>query len=112
MSQLVPSFATFNVAGQRFTTNRDTLLKEPSSRLAMLVRGVLPCIKDDAGAVFLDRDSKYFQLMLNYLRDGWCSLPTSANERRELLQEVRWYQVGAAVVSQSRQTGFSSIYNS
>lgn len=98
MSQLIPAFVTFNVAGQRFTTSRDTLLKEPSSRLSMLVRGVLPCIKDDAGAIFLDRDSKYFQLMLNYLRDGWCSLPTTANERRELLQEVRWCQVGRAAL--------------
>jgi hypothetical protein len=92
MSQ-IPSFVTFNVAGQRFTTSRDTLLKEPSSRLALLVRNVLPSIKDDSGAIFLDRDSKHFQLLLNYLRDGWCSLPTTANERRELLQEVRWHQV-------------------
>lgn len=95
MSQL-PSFITFNVSGHQFTTSQDTLNKEPSSRLAMLVRGVLPAIKDDAGALFLDRDSKYFQLVLNYLRDGWCSLPITAGERRELLQEVRFYQVSSS----------------
>ena len=89
----VPAFITFNVAGQRFTTSKDTLLKEPASHLALLVRGVLPCIRDDSGCYFQDRDPKYFQLVLNYLRDGWCSLPSSAQERRELLQEVRWYQV-------------------
>lgn len=33
--------------------------------------------------------------MLNYLRDGWCSLPSTPNERRELLQEVRWYQLSS-----------------
>jgi len=93
-----PSFVTFNVAGYRFTTTKDTLLKEPASRLALLVRGVLPCIKDDTGAFFQDRDAKYFQLLLNYLRDGWCSLPATAQERRELLQEVRWYQVSLFAV--------------
>lgn len=89
----IPSFVIFNVAGQRFTTSSQTLLKEPSSRLALLARGVLPSIKDDTGAIFLDRDSHHFQLLLNYMRDSWCSLPASAQERRELLQEARWYQV-------------------
>lgn len=93
MSGATASFVTFTVSGQRFTTAKDTLFKEPSSRLALLARGALPCVKDDTGAIFLDRDSKYFQLLLNYLRDGWCSMPTTAQERRELLQEVRWCQV-------------------
>jgi hypothetical protein len=56
-------------------------------------RGVLPAVKDDAGCIFLDRDPRHFQLVLNYLRDGWCQLPKSLEERRELLQEVRYYQV-------------------
>lgn len=87
------AFVTFNVAGHPFTTSRDTLLKEPASRLALMVRGVIPCSKDDTGAIFLDRDAKHFQLVLNYLRDGWCLLPKGAEERRELLQEIRYYQV-------------------
>jgi hypothetical protein len=43
------AFVTFAVGGQRFTTSRDTLLSEPASRLALLVRGVIPAIKDDTG---------------------------------------------------------------
>eukprot|EP00877_Chromochloris_zofingiensis_P013558 jgi/Chrzof1/8456/Cz03g11080.t1 len=58
-----------------------------------MVRGVIPCSKDDTGAIFLDRDAKHFQLVLNYLRDGWCLLPKGAEERRELLQEIRYYQL-------------------
>jgi hypothetical protein len=54
---------------------------------------VLPAVKDDAGCIFLDRDPRHFQLVLNYLRDGWCQLPKALEERRELLQEVRYYQV-------------------
>jgi hypothetical protein len=32
--------------------------------------------------------------VLNFLRDGWCALPTTAEERKELAQEARFYQVG------------------
>lgn len=89
-------FVCFNVAGQRFTTTRETILKEPASRLALMARGVLPVSKDESGAIFIDRDAKYFQLVLNYLRDGWCNIPKAQEERKELLQEVRYYQVGLA----------------
>lgn len=82
-----------NVAGCHFTTARETVLREPASKLALQVRGVLPTLKDDAGHVFIDRDPRFFQAILNYLRDGWTLLPRMASERRELLQEVRFYQV-------------------
>lgn len=82
-----------NVAGCYFTTARETVLREPASKLALQVRGVLPTLKDDAGHVFIDRDPRFFQAILNYLRDGWALLPSSASERRELMQEVRFYQV-------------------
>lgn len=31
-------FLNFNVAGHRFTTSKDTILKEPASRLALIAR--------------------------------------------------------------------------
>ncbi|PNH08087.1 BTB/POZ domain-containing protein KCTD17 [Tetrabaena socialis] len=87
------SVVSFNVGGQQFTTAKETLLKEGNSRLALVARGVLSSIKDPSGAILVDRDPKYFQSILNFLRDGWCLLPGSAQERRELLQEVRFYQL-------------------
>ncbi|KAG2501605.1 hypothetical protein HYH03_000110 [Edaphochlamys debaryana] len=84
---------SFNVGGQLFTTLRETLLREASSRLALIARGTYPCPRDGLGHFLLDRDPKHFQLVLNFLRDGWCLLPRSIEERRELLQEVRWYQL-------------------
>lgn len=87
------SALTFSVGGVHFSTARDTLLKEPTSRLALIARGILPAARDDEGTVFLDRDPKYFQLLLNFLRDGWCLLPRTNEEKRELLQEVRYYQL-------------------
>ena len=57
------SFVNFNISGVQFITLRDTVLKEPTSRLALLVRGVLPSNLDKDGAIFIDRDAKYFQLV-------------------------------------------------
>ena len=39
---------------------------------------------------------QHFQLLLNFLRDGWCLLPPSPEEQQELLHEVRFHQVGSA----------------
>lgn len=87
---------TFNVGGTPFTTVRETLLKEASSRLALIARGAVPALRDPSGVYFIDRDPKYFQMILNFLRDGWCLVPPSVEQRRELLQEVRYYQVRRA----------------
>lgn len=85
--------ATFCVGGQFFTTSRDTLNQEPGCRLALVLRGVLPAQVDSQGVFFIDRDPKYFQLLLNFLRDGWCRLPPSPEECQELLHEVCFYKV-------------------
>lgn len=88
-------------------------MREPSSKLALQVRGVVPALKDEAGHVFIDRDPRFFPCILNYLRDGWVLLPSSPAERRELMQEVRHFQVRRSclswhceehVVSQQRET--------
>ena len=72
----------FCVGGQQYSTIRETILKEPASRLGLLIRGVLPAVKDEAGTYFVDRDPRFFQLILNFLRDGWAMLPRSPDDRR------------------------------
>jgi hypothetical protein len=91
----------FSVGGSTYTTIRETILKEPASRLGLLIRGVLPAVRDESGTYFVDRDPRFFQLILNFLRDGWCMLPKTADDRRELLQEVRYFQVGCPTLCQS-----------
>jgi hypothetical protein len=44
---------------------------------------------------FVDRDPTHFQRVLNYLRDGSCVLPSSVEQRKELLVEAAYYQVGS-----------------
>lgn len=45
------------------------------------------------GRVFVDRDPKHFGLILNFLRDGHCVLPTDSQGLQEVLQEADFYQV-------------------
>lgn len=52
---MIGDTVTFNVGGNFFTTSRDTVLKEPSSKLALIVRGVLSCTQDSQSVFFLDR---------------------------------------------------------
>ncbi|GAX74359.1 hypothetical protein CEUSTIGMA_g1808.t1 [Chlamydomonas eustigma] len=59
-----------------------------------MTREVIPSKRDGQGVHFVDRDPKYFQLLLNFLRDGWCRLPSNQDEIQELLNEVRFYQLG------------------
>lgn len=44
------------------------------------------------GRVFVDRDPRWFRLVLNFLRDGGCELPESSVDRRELTREADYYQ--------------------
>ncbi|KAF5836015.1 hypothetical protein DUNSADRAFT_6585 [Dunaliella salina] len=77
----------FNVGGVKFFTTKETILKEPTSKLAAALRTQ----PGPDGCYFLDRDPKHFQLLLNWLRDGWCSIPHSIEGRRELSAEVKHY---------------------
>jgi hypothetical protein len=58
-----PQFVHLSVGGVLHTTARDTLMREPSSRLALMARGVLPCpTTADGAALFIDRSPRFFQL--------------------------------------------------
>ena len=49
--------------------------------------------KDDQGAYFIDRSAKHFEAVLNYLRDGICTVPVEQQERDELIREAGYYQL-------------------
>jgi len=61
--------------------------------LARLVAGDLPSAADSRGRLFVDRDATHFRLVLNYLRDGECSLPATEAALSELLAEAEFYSL-------------------
>lgn len=57
-----------NVGGKRFSTSLQTLTWIPDTFFTALLNGRIPTLRDEKGAVFIDRDPKLFSVILNYLR--------------------------------------------
>lgn len=90
-----PQVVSLNVGGQLFLTGKSTLLKAEKSRIARMFRGdeVLQKVGQTSPVYFIDRDPTHFQRVLNFLRNGSCTLPRSREERQELLVEAQYYQL-------------------
>ena len=82
-----------NIGGHYFTTTRETLTKDPNSRLASMLSGTLDLKPAEDGAFFFDRDGTHFRFILNYLRDGKIIVPEGATAFRQLLEEAKFYQI-------------------
>ncbi|KAL0086540.1 BTB/POZ protein [Phycomyces blakesleeanus] len=84
-----------NVGGQYFETSLSTLRRDPNSMLAAMFSGNGMISRDPDGSYFIDRDSTYFRLVLNYLRD--LRIPPSVQEdskiMEELMQEAMFYRI-------------------
>lgn len=57
-----------NVGGTKFSTSRQTLCSVPDSFFSSLLSGRIPSCRDEHGFIFIDRDPKYFAIILNFLR--------------------------------------------
>ena len=82
-----------NIGGHYFTTTRETLTKDPNSRLASMLSGTLDLKPAEDGAFFFDRDGTHFRFILNYLRDGKIIVPEGATAFGQLLEEAKFYQI-------------------
>ena len=85
-----------NVGGQPFMTSKSTLEKEPESMICRMVLGELPSLKDENGAILIDRSPKYFDKILNYLRMGEIQLDHDVNVEA-LIQEAKFYGIMSLV---------------
>ncbi|CAG9132843.1 unnamed protein product [Plutella xylostella] len=57
-----------NIGGTRFSTSWHTLTWVPDTFFTALLSGRIPTVRDESGAIFIDRDPNLFGLILNYLR--------------------------------------------
>ncbi|XP_008308622.1 BTB/POZ domain-containing protein KCTD3 isoform X3 [Cynoglossus semilaevis] len=57
-----------NVGGTRFNTSRQTLMWVPDSFFSSLLSGRISTLRDETGAIFIDRDPTAFAPILNFLR--------------------------------------------
>lgn len=57
-----------NVGGTRYSTSRQTLTWIPDSFFTSMLSGRISSLKDETGAIFIDRDPKLFSVILNFMR--------------------------------------------
>ena len=64
--------------------------------ICRMVFGELPSLKDENGAILIDRSPKYFDTILNYLRMGEIQLDHDVNVEA-LIQEAKFYGIMSLV---------------
>jgi hypothetical protein len=84
-----------NVGGEQLTVSRAALLSQPDTPLAALFTRSHELPTDVNGAVFLDRDARYFRYVIDYLRNG-CprylhGLPMENSELERIKQEFVYF---------------------
>ena len=87
-----------NVGGQIFQTTRTTLLSEPDSMLANMFSNdhLEPCHRDEQGNYLIDRNPKYFEPLLNYLRNRELVIDPGVNVRG-VYQEARYFGIESVI---------------
>ncbi|PIC49209.1 hypothetical protein B9Z55_007888 [Caenorhabditis nigoni] len=93
-----------NVGGSIFQTTKSTLTKFDGFFRTMFETGI-PITKDESGAIFIDRDSKHFRLILNFMRDGDVDLQKYLEDVTEIQKEAEFYLLdGLVELCKKRQT--------
>jgi hypothetical protein len=81
-----------NVGGSRFSTSRQTLCSVQDSFFGSLLSGRIPSCRDEHGYIFIDRDPKYFSLILNFLRTKELNL-SGVDDLAVLRSEAEFYAI-------------------
>jgi len=103
-----------NVGGVIYQTTRTTLLKNEDTMLFKMFSendfGVIPGVKDEqTGAILIDRNGRYFEPILNYLRTGQLIYDTNLS-LDGILEEARYFGVQELVEQlQNRSFGGSPV---
>ncbi|XP_026186832.1 SH3KBP1-binding protein 1 isoform X2 [Mastacembelus armatus] len=84
-----------NVGGKRFSTSRQTLTWVPDSFFSSLLSGRISTLKDETGAIFIDRDPSLFAPILNFLRTK--ELHPRAINVHMLMHEAEFYGIAPLV---------------
>lgn len=79
----------------RFSTSRQTLTCMPDTFFTALLSGRISSLRDDSGAIFIDRDPTLFGIILNYLRTR--DIDIKQCDLRILRHEAEYYNISPLV---------------
>lgn len=79
----------------RFSTSRQTLTCIPDTFFTALLSGRISSLRDDSGAIFIDRDPTLFGIILNYLRTR--DIDIKQCDLRILRHEAEYYNISPLV---------------
>ena len=83
-------FIKLNVGGEIFCTSLQTLM-HGDNLLSGMFSEKIPIKRSKDGSVFIDRPGTHFQTILNFLRDGTISEPSTKKEIDEIRREAEFY---------------------
>ncbi|XP_014769568.1 BTB/POZ domain-containing adapter for CUL3-mediated RhoA degradation protein 3 [Octopus bimaculoides] len=86
------NYVKLNIGGTLHYTTIGTLTKH-NNRLQSMFSGKTEVVRDSDGFVIIERNGKYFETILNFLRDGSVPLPESKAELTELHAEAKYYMI-------------------
>jgi len=82
-----------NIGGRKFMTTKNTLLMSGSKGFfSSLLEGEFPSVQDEEGYYFIDRDGKYFEPLLEFLRTGELEIPPGIS-KRAVAREANFYSI-------------------
>src|SRR4051812_4721573 len=92
-SSATPQKIKLDIGGNKYTTSLATLTSEPQSMLAVMFSGRHQLVVDAEGYHFIDRNGKYFGIILEWLRTK--TLPSSLTQDalENLNREADFYQL-------------------
>ena len=76
--------------GRRFSTSRQTLTQVQDTFFTGLLSGRIQTLKDEQGAIFIDRDPELFRLIINFLRNRSLAF-------KDLRHEAEFYGISPLV---------------
>ncbi|XP_060779558.1 SH3KBP1-binding protein 1 [Neoarius graeffei] len=91
MARVAGDIIHLNVGGKRFSTSRQTLTWVPDSFFSSLLSGRISTLKDETGAIFIDRDPSLFAPILNFLRTK--ELHPRSTDVNLLMHEAEFYGI-------------------
>ena len=102
MNHLEKDVIKINVGGTVIMTSKDVLTSVSQSKLDKVFSGELTELKRIDDAIFLDRNGKIFEAMIDYLRDDRVKMPrfSELNDQIRFTNELKFWGMAPYYTSQ------------